>query len=370
MIKSSFLIKELKDKESFKSPFNKFSSYLAIFLPFIFLEAIWSTKNLLFKDADWISDFTATTIKLTTPLSIFASSLKILNLFLPVIIVILWEYCFSNNFSLKKIKNSEGYKNADYWYFCLELLVRYVPFVTVIITFGFSPLGPRLSSWLIDQANSIGGYYNLQIEANPKDFWLILLHIIIYDFYKFLFHFNSHRIAFLWDYHEFHHSATEMTILNDRRVNYYETVFNSIILAPIIALSSILSNKYLEVSPFLPILSYGLYYSSSKYTAFISHSSTKIIYPKLISYILMSPSLHWIHHSNNSKHYDCNFGILFSFWDRLFGTYLGEEHLKDIECFGVEKSEYNKHHPLYSYLILPLVKTSRRIRKGTLFKFI
>ena len=122
MIKSSFLIKELKDKESFKSPFNKFSSYLAIFLPFIFLEAIWSTKNLLFKDADWISDFTATTIKLTTPLSIFASSLKILNLFLPVIIVILWEYCFSNNFSLKKIKNSEGYKMQIIGFFVWNFL--------------------------------------------------------------------------------------------------------------------------------------------------------------------------------------------------------------------------------------------------------
>ena len=76
----------------------------------------------------------------------------------------------------------------------------------------------------------------------------------------------------------------------------------------------------------------------------------------------MSPSLHWIHHSDNPEHYDKNFGTSLPYWDRLFGTYLGEEHIKDISGYGIESTDYNKYHPLYCYSILPLKKLSRRIR--------
>ena len=50
----------------------------------------------------------------------------------------------------------------------------------------------------------------------------------------------------------------------------------------------------------------------------------------------MSPALHWIHHSINPNHYDKNLGMKFPFWDKLFGTYLDESHLKDIHAYGVE----------------------------------
>ena len=77
----------------------------------------------------------------------------------------------------------------------------------------------------------------------------------------------------------------------------------------------------------------------------------------------MSPSLHWLHHSNNPKHFDSNLGSVFSIWDRIFGTYLSEKHIKEISGFGIDNSEYNKFNPLYSYIVLPLIRISRRLRK-------
>ena len=44
----------------------------------------------------------------------------------------------------------------------------------------------------------------------------------------------------------------------------------------------------------------------------------------------MSPSLHWIHHSINPEHHDKNLGFVFPFWDKIFGTYLDESHIKNI----------------------------------------
>ncbi len=97
---------------------------------------------------------------------------------------------------------------------------------------------------------------------------------------------------------------------------------------------------------------------------YIGHSSLRLTFPKPISYIFLSPSLHWIHHSNNPKHFNKNFGRVLCFWDQVFGTYLDESNLKDITEFGVDNSEYNKHNPLYCYYILPLKRLYKK------FKFI
>ena len=98
------------------------------------------------------------------------------------------------------------------------------------------------------------------------------------------------------------------------------------------------------------------------FTNYLGHTSTKIIYPKFISCFLLSPSLHWLHHSTNPNHFDKNFGTLLSCWDILFGTYLSEKHIKDIDGYGIKNSEYEKYHPVYSATILPVIKTYRLIK--------
>ena len=56
-----------------------------------------------------------------------------------------------------------------------------------------------------------------------------------------------------------------------------------------------------------------------------------ILYRKLFS----SPLMHRIHHSNKQKETDTNYGSVFSFWDRIFKTYLKEP--EEPVVFGVEK---------------------------------
>ena len=75
----------------------------------------------------------------------------------------------------------------------------------------------------------------------------------------------------------------------------------------------------------------------------------------------MSPVLHWIHHSINPEHYDKNLNEI-SLLGQDFGTYLDESHLKDINGYGVENTEYNKYNPFYTYYFLPWKKIFRRIR--------
>ena len=42
---------------------------------------------------------------------------------------------------------------------------------------------------------------------------------------------------------------------------------------------------------------------------------------KIISYILVSPNMHKVHHHWKQPFTDSNYGGVFSIWDRMFGTF-------------------------------------------------
>ena len=63
---------------------------------------------------------------------------------------------------------------------------------------------------------------------------------------------------------------------------------------------------------------------------------------KWLEYIFITPSLHGVHHASDEKYLDKNYGDVFVFWDKLFGTFQKEE----------EKPRYGLTHPINSYSFL------------------
>jgi sterol desaturase/sphingolipid hydroxylase (fatty acid hydroxylase superfamily) len=63
---------------------------------------------------------------------------------------------------------------------------------------------------------------------------------------------------------------------------------------------------------------------------------------KWLEWFLVTPRYHHIHHSANPAHYDLNLGSSFTFWDRLFGTYLDPDGVNFQEMkFGLGKKKEN-----------------------------
>ena len=166
----------------------------------------------------------------------------------------------------------------------------------------------------------------------------------------------------MWSLHEFHHSATQMTIFSNSRRTVLEDLY-SIVLLPITVINGFLLAQLLQSSSYYVFVFLLFYYAYSSFSGDIAHSSFKVIYPKWLSFFLMSPSLHWIHHSSNPKHFNKNFGTFFTFWDKAFGTYLGEEHLNDVKEFGIKGSYYNKVHPFTSYFLIPIKRVFKQTKK-------
>lgn len=153
-----------------------------------------------------------------------------------------------------------------------------------------------------------------------------------------------------------------MTILSEYRYVQLSKALVYLATLPLTALSAILVSISFSQSYFLPVLIFVIDSAAGYCLAIFGHSSFRLDYPKPLRYIFMSPSLHWIHHSNSETHYDKNFSVKYCFWDKLFGTYLDESNVDDVVSFGVGNSEYNRHHPFYSFFILPFKKVRLRIK--------
>ncbi len=54
-----------------------------------------------------------------------------------------------------------------------------------------------------------------------------------------------------------------------------------------------------------------------------------------LEWIFVTPRYHHVHHSENPALSNANFGVTFSTWDRLFGTYVDPEGIKEPISFGI-----------------------------------
>ena len=73
----------------------------------------------------------------------------------------------------------------------------------------------------------------------------------------------------------------------------------------------------------------------------------------ILEYFLTTPSHHRVHHGRNEKYMDKNYAHIFIFWDRIFGTFKGEEEEPDygITSGFVNSSAYNATFSYWKNLI-------------------
>lgn len=152
-----------------------------------------------------------------------------------------------------------------------------------------------------------GGVLNIDPDANYLV--LLLMWYLAFDFGAYISHLLMHRVPFLWRFHKLHHASTEMTIINGTRTAFAERAFADLFMIgipflmfgfprPEIVLSLVLTRQVIEL---------------------LQHSDLPWDYG-LLGHIIAGPRFHRMHHSNAREDYDTNYGNLFTFWDRIFGT--------------------------------------------------
>ncbi len=146
----------------------------------------------------------------------------------------------------------------------------------------------------------------------------IVIAILAQDFIRWFHHWARHKVPLFWQFHAVHHSQTEMTFLSDYRVHPVDRLFST--LAGFV--------------PFGILLPIGIAVPTAVVWGFILgwhqnlyHSNVRMNFG-ILRYVFVTPQSHRVHHSILPEHRDTNFGVLFCFWDRLFGTHkeVGDEY--------------------------------------------
>lgn len=171
-------------------------------------------------------------------------------------------------------------------------------------------------------------------------------------------HWLSHRVPVLWEFHKVHHSAEVLTPLTNFRVHpVYAWVF-----ANILALSTAIANGFTNFAFGETGYQYALSDTNIILVLFIhayvhlQHSHMWISFRGVLGRILVSPAHHQVHHSDNPKHFDKNFGSCLALWDWLFGTLYVPAKERERLTFGV--GDYPDAHTVKGELVAPLINAA------------
>lgn len=143
--------------------------------------------------------------------------------------------------------------------------------------------------------------------------WLfILLGLFFMDFFgQYAPHYAMHKVKWMWKFHMIHHSDTKVDVTTGTRHHPGEWLFRE---------ASTIIGVFLIG---LPIGMYFLYRSVAAVFTHFNHANIHVPewLDKPISWILVSPNMHKVHHHYKRPYTDTNYSNIFSLWDRLFGTF-------------------------------------------------
>ncbi|MEM8773225.1 MAG: sterol desaturase family protein [Pseudomonadota bacterium] len=185
---------------------------------------------------------------------------------------------------------------------------------------------------------------------------------LVWDFATTFAHYLKHKVPVLWEFHKVHHCAPVLTPLTAMRRHPVEVVAGAIITGTVSALATLLwivvfgvPGGVAEIAGaaaivyFWRLLGYNL-----------RHSHIWISYGSFWNQILVSPAHHQLHHSRDPRHHDCNFGHIFTFWDRFFGTLYTPVEGEVFEL-GIEREENEKLSTLRALYLRPLRQAALRL---------
>lgn len=171
-------------------------------------------------------------------------------------------------------------------------------------------------------------YNNYALFDIPNNCMIWIALILATDFVWYWYHRLGHEVNLFWAAHIVHHQSEEFNLTASARITTIQalirTVFWSIL--PLIGFHPTMVITMLLV--------HGAY-------SFFTHTQV-LKRVKWLEYVFITPSLHGVHHASDEKYLDKNYGDMFVFWDKMFGTFQAEE----------EQPKYGLTHPLKSYSFL------------------
>ena len=177
---------------------------------------------------------------------------------------------------------------------------------TIIINFLFAFTIVKIGDWSIQQHIGILTFLDVNL------LWYTIVGLLLMDLIgAYTVNYVEHKIKWMWRFHLIHHSDTHIDTTSANRHHPGESVFR--LFFTVIAVGIIGA----------PIWLVMMYQSASVVLSQFNHANIRLPLwlDKTLSWVIVSPNMHKVHHHYVQPYTDSNYGNIFSIWDRIFGTY-------------------------------------------------
>jgi sterol desaturase/sphingolipid hydroxylase (fatty acid hydroxylase superfamily) len=186
-------------------------------------------------------------------------------------------------------------------------------------------------------------------DASPRGIALWVTAAVAWDFFYYWYHRFSHEISILWAAHAVHHQSEEYNLSTALRQTSTGFLFGWIFYLPLFVIG-------FPLEVLVTVNAVNLIYQFWVHTRLIGRLGP-------LEAVMMTPSHHRVHHAQNERYIDRNYGGMFIIWDRLFGTYEPESDEEPV-VFGVRKplaswNPFWANLQVYDYLLFDARKATR-----------
>ncbi len=223
-----------------------------------------------------------------------------------------------------------------------NLLLLLLDILVVRFCFPIAAVGTAIVA-----ADKGWGLFNL-VDLNPVP--TFLFSIILLDLAIYLQHVVFHKVSFLWLIHRVHHTDLQFDVTTGVRFHPIEIMLSMLLKMLVVLLLG---------APVMAVIVFELLLNG---LAMFNHGNVNIPQKvdRYLRYLVVTPDMHRVHHSQIRVETDSNYGFFLPVWDRFFGTYrdqpeYGHRQMK----IGLKEFESSDVVNIISLLIQPLSRNKQ-----------
>lgn len=138
----------------------------------------------------------------------------------------------------------------------------------------------------------------------------LALDLLVLDLWIYWWHRANHRWPLLWRFHEVHHLDEFLDASSALRFHFGEVLISALARAVVILALG------------MPLLSVVVFETLLAFNTLFHHSDLRLP-PRLeraLAAVIVTPSIHWVHHHARRQDTDSNYASLLSVWDVIFAS--------------------------------------------------
>ncbi len=158
----------------------------------------------------------------------------------------------------------------------------------------------------------------------------VVIGILALDVADYWRHRASHFVPILWRLHRVHHSDAAMDVTTSFRSHPVEFVIRAAIFAAVVIVVGV-PVLALLIAPLvqIPVLVF-------------QHANVRLpkIPDRLLSLLIVTPTMHLVHHSRLEPQTNSNYTTFLTIWDHVFGSFRGRAAPEGIGLNGLDELRY------------------------------